>query len=306
MNYFYFALLMIPHALLGYISLDSLIGHDLSIDKSIKSPKDCITFIQDKTDKRTYIVKQKKKKEGRFTKGRQFKMVRELFSARVASLCGIKAQEVCLIPADMPFLGKKYVHLSATLHTVVPGVSLGDSKYKHLYLRQRAPTIKSPNKKYGLNYRVINSMTYHPDFSDIVAFDTFTGDKGRHKKNLFFSKETNSCYLIDMDGALSNNLAKFAYNQLEWIKKTGISKVLSKKEIGALKRYSDALRFYVNTCPLETLCTLFDDICKEFNFGTPKGVFTNDKVYVKRYKAILEENYLSVLDLISLLTSMGM
>jgi len=282
------------------ISLDIIDQPSAYVKHSIKTHKNVISFIADKRGC-SYLVKQNnKKKNGVFSLNSQFKMVRELFGSLVAQHLGIKGHRVCLIPVGMPYIGKQYTQLLATLHSVVPGTSLSKSRkslYKNVFVKQWSPGRGRGLRKCGLSREVIRSMTAHDTLPEIVALDTYTANNDRSRNNVF--EHNNVLHIIDMDCSLSYNLAHLAYCQLIALKK---KKCLSLRELKALKCYQHTLERSIKKCSLEKLYALFDDACVQGDF-TQGGIFAHGLPLAHKHRKILTENFQDVLELIKVLRS---
>jgi len=282
------------------ISLEVIDQASVYIKHVIKTQKNVISFIADKRGD-SYLIKQNnKKKNGVFSLNSQFKMVRELFGSLVVQYLGIKGHRVCLIPAGMPYPGKQYAALLATLHSIVPGSSLSKSYkrlYRNVFIKQWSLGRGRKLKNCGLSLEVIHSMAMHSMLPDIVALDTYIGNNDRSRSNLF--EHNNILYVIDMDCSLSYNLAYLACCQLITLKNNNC---LNPPELAALKHYRYALERYVKKCRIENLRALFDNACAQAGF-IEGGVFAQGLHLVHKHRQILEENYQSVLELIEVLRS---
>lgn len=195
----------------------------------------CVSYLYDPLTDKTYIIKQKNEL---FTPERRaLQAIRELLGTHVANSIDIPSQRVWFVPAEMPFVGKFFENLVATLHMVVPGVAVKECpSWQHLNIRQR----QIGKTGEGLSRQVITSMSQHPDLSGIVALDTMGGNCGRHNKNYFYDGKSKRFYVIDMGGFYKrSHVVATCQNIEQMLNNQAIN--FTQKEVAAIVSYRNML-----------------------------------------------------------------
>ena len=290
---------------IDFLVLDSDYDHDnVIVYKFLDAQKSSyIVFVKD-DESNNYVVKQEKYKELK----RQFRAISEALCAHIALSLDIPSQQVKIIPVGTAFPGKFVTKRVATLHTLVPGVTIRSLKsgslYSSLDIKQDASE-DTPVERRGLTEKIIYWMSQHPDLPLIVALDTFTGNKDRNKANILYDQETDRFYSIDMALMYDifgerRSLAQLACDQVNGMIKRG--KVFTEKEREALIAYRSMLKKLVYNFNPKIMCQLFDDffleskIVKTSLFGT-KEIMAS----INEYKRSMRESYIDIKKLIYLL-----
>ena len=204
-----------------------------------KTKRSCVTIIKHKITGDYYCVKQ-------LFAGTSSCVVRsiyEVFASYIAESADVPMNRVCLILPGDDFPGKQDRMRLATLHTFVSERPvLRKEPYYGVDLKQKkSRIINKIAVPRGLVQKIITSMAVHPDLPKIVAFDTFIGNADRSKSNLFYNKNTDRFFGIDLERSLTYNLCRIAREQIE---KMFYDKTLffTKKEIKALVIFQSILR----------------------------------------------------------------
>ncbi len=248
-----------------------------------------ITFLMDAL-KNLFIIKQAQSS----LSVNQLFAIREALSAYIAESSNLQANRVRIIPANYFIPGKPDVTRSATLHTVVPGDSAKGSKF----------FIKQQNKNkdtLGLTYRIIHTMSLHPDLSVIVAFDTFTGNTDRSRGNFFYDKASDTFWMIDMETSFTYNLCEPNCKMMHmFLNQQSFN--LTRAEINGLIIYRDTLEKLITKYPPHSLHKKLDEFV--FQAGIkPGSPFLNKKVakMIQKHKNTISESYKSAQKLVLLL-----
>ena len=140
-----------------------------------------------------------------------------MLASCIAESAGVPMNRACLILPGDDFPGKQDRMRLATLHTFVSGRPvLRKEPYYGIDLKQKkSPTFNKTTIPRGLVQKIITSMSVHPDLPKIVAFDTFIGNADRSKENLFYNKNTDRFFGIDLERSLTYNLCEIARKQIE-------------------------------------------------------------------------------------------
>ena len=271
-----------------------------SLDKQKSS---YIVFVVDDEDNR-YVVKQEK--NGILKK--QYQSVCETLSAFMAEKVGISAHYVRILPIGMSFPGKMVKNQTATLHTLVPGVTvrnLQDNEYEKLDIKQKNDLEAGlPFSEMGFNRRVIANMAMHPALPPIVALDTLIGNRDRNRSNLIYDKKT--FYAIDMaliydtyyDKVL---LAKLACDQVALMIYN--KEKFNQSELEALKSYRKTLIALVSYFTPKRIYTLMHKIA--FDAGLKDNLFfSGEEVFdmIYEYKCKIKESDFYIKKLIDFLS----
>ncbi len=261
-----------------------------------------VARIEDQVYKKKYCVKQYHSAD------RIFLSLKEVLISRIAESAGIPVNCVRLILAETLFPGKCYKERMATLHTFVPGRSLRSTGgYPEVDIKQ----FSQGRKILGITRNIIDNMSLSPNLAQIVALDTFTGSTNHSRGNIFFDKESNNFYGIDLKRAFLQNLGNLAY---ENIKKMYAGKKFTSGQIAALRVYRDTLKELIAKNSPGDICRHLDALAKTTNLKRKMCFFGNKHVYllnnkfvlltsnsVKKCKVMIFQNYDSAKKLVTLL-----
>ncbi len=253
----------------------------------------CIAALEDREGNR-FILKQK------------FNILAsalEKLAADIAFFADIPVNRIKLIPCNVPFVGKKKINQSATLHTFVPGVLLNNlpKELSHYAVSLQLVQKERKNGKiikavFGITRNVIKNMSEHPDLAKIVALDTFLANHDRHRGNLFYDEETDHFYVIDLEGSFRRDLARCVY---EYFYMVLVNKnvVFSKKEINGLVIYRDMLKKLVVSYSPSSLNAKFDKCIKQSQLTQSEGSRTK----IKFFHETIRSNYNSCVKIVHVL-----
>ena len=261
-----------------------------------------IAIIEDQLHKEKYCVKQY------CAADRIFLSLKEVLISGIAELANVPVNRVRLIPAETLFPGKCYKKRMATLHTFTPGKSLrGSGDYPEVDIKQ----FSQGRKLFGITRNIIDNMSLSPNLAKIVALDTFTGSTNHSRGNIFFDKESNDFYGIDLKRAFLQNLSRLAY---ENIKKMYAAKSFTSRQIDALKIYRDTLKKLIVKNPPGDICRNLDVLVKTTKLKKKICFFGDEYLYllnnkfvpltgnsVKECKVMIFQNYNSAQNLVILL-----
>ncbi len=256
-----------------------------------------VAIIEDQLYKKKYCVKQY------HLAAKIFLSLKEVLISRIAESAGIPVNCVRLIPAETLFLGKCYKKRIATLHTFMPGKSLrGTGDYPEVDIKQ---------SKEGVTRNIINHMSLSPNLAQIVALDTFTGSTNHSRGNIFFDKESDDFYGIDLKRAFLKNLSRLA---CENIKKMATEKKFTSRQIDALRIYRDTLKELIAKNPPGDICRHLDAVIKAGQLKRQMCFFGDKYVYllqnkfvpltsnsIKKCKVMVFQNYDNAKKLVMLL-----
>ncbi len=231
---------------------------ELKVIKTIYTQYNCVSFVMDQS-KSIFIIKQPK--EPVFVELLHF--LREQLGAYVAQINDIPASRVKIIPAGYAMPGKKYTHIPATFHTVVPGQSMFQlSDLPEGFIRL----------KDGFTRDIIHNMSLHPYFPVIVALDTFIGNNDRGTTNFFYDELSDNFWLIDFGCSFGNKLGRFASNYIKTLLKDK-SCYFSTQELNGLIVYRNMLQNLITKhCPEELVNMLY-------TFANQAGVKVGSALY---------------------------
>lgn len=203
-----------------------------------KTKRSCVAIVKHKTTGDYYCVKQ-------FFFGTSSCVARsiyEVFASYIAESADIPMNRVCLILPGDDFPGKQDKIRLATLHTFIPGGPLLKKEpYYGIDLKQKkSRTLNKITVPRGLAQKMITSMAVHPDLPKIVAFDTFVGNADRSNANLFYNKNTDRFFGIDLERSLTYNLCGIVRKQIEKMLR-GKALSFTKKEIKAFAIFQSTL-----------------------------------------------------------------
>lgn len=224
-------------------------------------------------------------------------------AALIAKTVLLPVNQVKLLPSQEPWSNCQWYKQLATLHQWAPGQSCEDSlPWEGFTVQQRFNTQGSlqwkrwgpvPENKKGLSQQVITTMSCHNDLARIVAFDTFIGNGDRSLPNLYYNKEDQTFFAIDMAAAFRRPLAQVAIKQLQRLSRKGFSQ----KELAGLKIYHQTL--------MELQKAISPSLVK--NWLESLGKQSQLKGISHRLQAASENfsnNYMQVKELINLLDSL--
>ena len=276
-----------------------------AILKTIETDDCMITWIKSSSNE-IQIVKQIKDVPA----DEQFLLVLDALACFIANQSNIPMNQVTLIPAYVPFIGKYYQDRIATLHTLAPGHPV--SEYLpwpdfDIHQRFRKPGsplwIKwgpLPSQKAGLTHEVISDMSRHPTLPKIVALDTFVGNADRSNPNIFYDSANQSFCGIDMAASFNNVLAEVACDQLNCL--FNEKNLLSNLELQGLIIYYRTLRDLVDRFPLSQLHMLLDEFANDGGFVPTSALYNQDvQDRMDHHKIVIKENYHFSLHLLKIL-----
>lgn len=247
----------------------------------------CIATIEDQLYKKKYCVKQYCDAD------RIFLSLKEVLISYIAESANVPVNRVRLILAETSFPGKNYKKRMATLHTFTPGKSLRSSgDYPGVDIKQ----FSLGRKLFGITIKIIDHMSLSPNLAKIVALDTFTGSTNHSPGNIFFDKESNDFYGIDLKKAFRKNLSHLA---CENIKKMYAAKPFTSCQIDAFKIYCDTLKKLIAKNPPIDTCKNLDALLETTNFNNRLILLTRNSV--KKCKEMIFQNYDSAQKLVMLL-----
>lgn len=265
---------------------------DIKLVRSIVMRFCTISFVT--TKGKEFLVKQK-----RFL----YKLLgaaRDPLTAHVAEALypitkGYIAHQVDISPAGQELKGKPYKEWPATIHTIAPGMVMRDFKgkvfpYSHIKMQQG---------EIGITRAMVTSMAAHWQLAVIAALDTFLCNHDRHKGNLFYRMDTDTFCAIDMDSSYKYNLAELSYTTFrQLLKKPNFNA----KEIKALIRYRNTLRFLLDTFSAQDIVDLYNRYLQEAGFIDGASFYTDKlKKLVRANKQVMLESYPFVEKIVHLL-----
>lgn len=253
----------------------------------------CVSYVYNPLDDKTYIIKQKNELFDQ--ERRALQAVRELLGTYTANLIEIPSQKVWFIPADMPFPGKFFNELVATLHAVVPGSMVKDCpSWDHLNIRQR----QIGKTGEGLSRDIVKSMSQHADLPGIVALDTMGGNCGRHNKNYFYDAQTRRFYVIDMGGFYKRSHVVATCDNVERMLNNHRVR-FSEKEIRAIATYRTMLVRMQQKLPKQAALDKLNEFVEQGNFPAEVAGYV-----VHSISKCLIDNYTALDKLVHMLQSL--
>jgi len=229
----------------------------------------------------------------------------EVVASKVARTANIPINEVRMISGSDPFEHRLFDQYPGTLHLKVPGKSVENCPpWEGFDIHQK---IRSPftiarlgslaPEEIGLRREIIQNMAKHPDLAKIAALDTFLGNNDRSNPNLFYDKEGDAFYGIDMGNCWMGNLAQSAHERL---KECFVQKFsFSPEERLGLDRYRQVLRSLISLFPPAKTFALLEHTLEEAGF-VPSNLLLWDEGAerrVRKWKLAIEENYQSCVEL---------
>lgn len=246
----------------------------------------CVKLLKDSNNGNCFVVKQAKKNCQKW----QFDILGEALGSHIAKSINIPAQTVIIVPVNCLNNVTMYPNTPASIHTFVPGITIGKSSYNKINLRQYTKE-SIPKDDWGLTYKIIRDMSLHPELPSIVALDTFIGMNDRNSKNYFYDEEADTFWLIDMADSFRKNLSEIACLQVK--KMIGNKKrVLTPNECSALESYRNTLQLLIELYPPERLHFWFDTYLRQADFEF-------SEIDYEERKQIMTESYFSTMELIT-------
>lgn len=234
-----------------------------------------------------YLVKQKRKQ------GFLLSAVFDALGSHIAESLDQKlAHKVVIIPALKSFVGKKYIQLPATLHTLAPGRSIK---------KQWGPYRKMNMKSYLNDFSrdIIWWMAKHPQLVQVVALDIFLCNHDRHRGNLFYNPQSDSFCAIDMDGLFKFCVASTACQSLRCMAAHGLFP-LTTHEALALLKLRNTLELLVNKHNPDDMIILFDNFIKQAGLD----FFSHIEMLqweISQTRSMIKRNYGEVKELVTVL-----
>jgi hypothetical protein len=142
-----------------------------------------------------------------------------------------------------------------------------------------------PEKRKGLNRRVIRSMAHHEDLATIAAFDTFINNSDRSAPNLFYDKKSDHYYGIDHFAAFDDKkLAHYALRQI-----ANHTSTFSEKDWVGIRRYFKMLKVFYEKFPPSIV---IKRIRGEIELFFPEQVQNSDvRNMLVEYENFIKQNY---------------
>jgi hypothetical protein len=201
--------------------------------------------------------------------------VNDALGAIVGKFIGTSINDVQIFPPQTPSLSSvdKYPHKIKTLHTLVPGNEV----------KKLRDVLGYFSIKTGLTTKEkLRNIVKYKDLCNIIALDIFLNNGDRHNGNIFYDKENNRFYAIDMDAIFRKKrlLAVKAHKFLEHLN----TKKLTYQEKTALKNLSQALHALIKQYPPKTLCLLKKSLAAEAGYTYPKSE-------QKAFRKLVEHNF---------------
>lgn len=246
-----------------------------------------------------YIVKQKRNR-----KTIDWSIIQSVLADCFASSTDISSQHVFVIPKGVPFPGKVFQDEAASLHTIVPGMSvqrwqMNMGKLDQESIREliRKFSIKQNPK---LNISIIRCMAKHKDLPFILALHTLVGFYDGHKRNLFYDMLSDRFSIIDMDCSYKVNLAARAYKFIEKLLH-GQKTLLKPKIECALLEFADALECIMRRNPIDDMTYIISSIASSMTNKEKNIVRRQYRGRSSQIEEFLKESYASARDIITLI-----
>lgn len=188
--------------------------------------------------------------------------VNDALGSVVGKFIGTHINDVKIFPPQSPSLNSvdKYPTKIKTLHTVVPGNEV----------RKMRDALGYFSIKTGLNTKAkLRKIIKHKDLCKIIALDIFLNNGDRHNGNIFYDKDSNRFYAIDMD-AIFRKKRLLAIKARKFIEDLNTKKLSCQEKI-ALKKLSQALRALMKQYPPKTLCLLKNSLAAAAGYTYPES-----------------------------------
>lgn len=231
---------------------------EVELVRKFETSHSYIGVVRHKKTNALYIVKQKKNRNST-----PWSAIQAILAYEYANSTGqIISQRVYIVPKEINFPGKMYPNELASLHTIVPGMSVKNWQYsvRGINLKKVAElvtdfSIKLPRDG-GIDINIIASMTRHNDLPPILALHLLVGFYDCHNKNIFYDYHMNRFSIIDMDSCYKSPLASFSYQTLKNIlmRKDVIKKLtLSPTVQNALLNFADMIELMIEKNPIKKI-----------------------------------------------------
>lgn len=227
---------------------------------------------------------------------------RDKLGSRVAQSVNVLANHVEIIPINYSFPGKHDPRSVATLHTFVSGTTIRDlpetSTVFQGSLKQEHKN-NTPKNQRGLTRNIITTMSQHPDLCKMVALDTFIANTDRHTANFMYDSTNDRFIAIDLENSFHSNLGYYACQLIiALINNKNI--LLNTQELNALSIYKNTLELLIASHTPQALYESFVAYVEES--GTiPRGLNGFLEHHVQNYRATIQANYNSCVQLVGLL-----
>ncbi len=261
------------------------------VDSILDHKRSYIVFIQDKDDN-LFLIKQSRECKPANKSG-PLMHAREMLAGYIAESNGIPANRIRMIPPGCPFPGKLYTQKPATLHTVVPGRHCKDYPFI-----QQTHEKRVPQDQWGLNYKVIQDMSTHPDLPLIVALDSFIANGARRNGSFFYDQKNDRYWAIDLESLWKTNIAALACKLINTLLNDTLFKP-TPEELSGLIVYRDTLKKMNERHPSDVLHMKLDEFLVQAGI-VPGSPFFDDEVaqVIQYYKKSISESYASCLKLV--------
>ena len=265
------------------------------VTKRIKSSHSLITFI--KYCGSSFIIKQKLREHSNYWSVMQA-ILADVFAHSTET---VPSQRVRLIPNYVNFPTKLHKDTPAALLTIISGKSIRQwhrtsprqitaktkRLLKHLVMKQSK----------GMNARILQSITRHPDLSHILALHIILGFYDGHDGNIFYDQQTNRFAIIDMDSSFKENLANGSY---VFLKKYFMKKKISPDEKKALLIVADTLELLIQRNSIKKIKEVAIEIAHALKSTEIEGE-QQFKKRIVQVESFLKESYESAKKLIYLI-----
>jgi len=297
--YFFLFILFVQHDNLCVQQYDLTIpATEFRLVKMLKTKHSFIGIVRRKN--RLYIVKQKRNR-----KNIPWSIIQSVIADHIAnSTEKISSQHIFVIPKEIPFPGKIFQGEAASLHTIVPGMSvqrwqmnMGKLDKEELRELMRKFSIKQHPK---LNISIIRCMAKHKDLPFILALHTLVGFYDGHKRNVFYDTASNRFSIIDMDCSYKINLASRAH---KFIKKLlgGQTNLCKPKIQSVLLEFANALELIMSKNSIDDITQVIATIESSITRTEKTIIHRQCQRRVMQIEEFLKESYAASSDIIALI-----
>lgn len=201
--------------------------------------------------------------------------VNDALGAIVGKFIGTQINDVKIFPPQSSSLSSvdKFPNKIKTLHTLVPGNEV----------KRMRDVLGYFSIKTGLTTKEkLRKIVKHKDLCNIIALDIFLNNGDRHNGNIFYDKDNNRFYAIDMD-AIFRKKRLLAIKARKFIENLNTKK-LSSQEKTVLKNLSQALHALMKQYPPKTLCLLKKRLAATAGYTYPESE-------QKTFRKLVEYNF---------------
>ena len=237
--------------------------------KAVTETTNTVFFVDDLTNKETYLFKQSKiipgfkvttsSGFGTYTHGNE--QAAEALASEIGTKFGISIQTTKIVPANTMFDGKQ-AGLPGSLHGVAAGKSVNEVFPDRIFNVQHL-RYKPSNKQ------IVDDLFMQKDISEISALDTFLGNEDRNPNNLFYDATSKKFTAID-HGRLFT--FPYNYNKLKKAIFSEYSRMTPDQKVN-LRTYNKKLKQLTSTYSPEQLSQKYDNYFLEALSGSDKSVY---------------------------------